>query len=65
MFKNKIEYFSFVLFYFIFIRFPKVRKVMSDKLYLFLLSSGEEYYGEERCEKGIELLTSIDWLDVN
>ncbi|EGR30268.1 tubulin-specific chaperone d, putative [Ichthyophthirius multifiliis] len=45
-------------------KFPKVRKITSDKLYLLIMSSGEEYFGEEKSDQITELLTSNDWLDV-
>lgn len=45
-------------------RFPKVRKLMADKFYLLLLSSGEQYFGEEVNDACIEYLLSVDWLEM-
>ncbi|KAL4496061.1 hypothetical protein ABPG72_015483 [Tetrahymena utriculariae] len=44
-------------------KFPKVRKAMSDKLYLLLLASGEDLFGEEKSDACIELLMERDWLE--
>lgn len=45
-------------------KFPKVRKLMADKFYLLLLSSGEQYFGEEVNDACIEYLLSVDWLEM-
>ncbi|KRX05461.1 Armadillo-type fold [Pseudocohnilembus persalinus] len=44
-------------------KFPKVRKLMFDKFYIFLMSSGEDFFTEEKNDEIIEFLACIDFLD--
>jgi len=37
---------------------------MADKLYLLMLASGEDFFGEEKSDRCIEMLTERDWLEV-
>lgn len=37
---------------------------MADKFYMLLLSSGEDFFGEEKSDLCIELLMERDWLQV-
>lgn len=37
---------------------------MADKFYLLLLSSGEQYFGEEVNDKCIEYITTVPWLEM-
>lgn len=36
---------------------------MADKLYLLMLASGEDFFGEEKSDRCIEMLTERDWLE--
>lgn len=37
---------------------------MADKLYLLLLASGEDFFGEKKSDACTELLMERDWLEV-
>jgi len=44
-------------------KFPKVRKLMADKFYVFLMTNGEELFSESRLDDITNFITDSLWLD--
>ena len=47
-----------------FIRFPKIRKETAEKLYLYLMSNGDDLLGVDLNDKLSTLLSEKDWLEI-
>jgi len=56
-----VDYLLVLLFH----KFPKIRKEVADKFYLYLMSHGDDLLGVELNEKISSILTDNDWLEIS